>query len=60
MKVASYVKTIVAVVGAAVVAVQAAITDGSITPSEAVQVALAVLAALGVYALPNAPKESTA
>ncbi|MGH3673655.1 MAG: hypothetical protein ACRDSH_24000 [Pseudonocardiaceae bacterium] len=49
----SYAKAIVAVAAAAAVALQAALTDGSITPQEWVTIATAVLSALGVYLVPN-------
>lgn len=53
MNVPAYAKTVVAVLGAIAVSVGAAITDGVVTPAEWVAVALAVLTALGVYAVPN-------
>lgn len=54
MKISAYAKTVVATVIAVAYAVQAAITDGSITSSEWVGIALAGLTALGVWAVPNA------
>lgn len=48
----SIVKFIVAVVGAGLIALQSALTDG-ITNSEWVGIGIAVVTALGVYALPN-------
>ncbi|HEX2316150.1 MAG TPA: hypothetical protein VHJ17_20580 [Thermomonospora sp.] len=48
-----YAKSLVAVVVAVGYAVQAAITDESVTASEWIGIALAVLTALGVYAVPN-------
>ena len=56
MKVPQYAKTVVAAVVAAGTAVGAAITDSTITGAEWVTIGLAVLTALGVYAVPNAPK----
>lgn len=55
MKLGKYAKTIVAVAIAALTVVYTAVTDGAITGQEWVQVALAGLGALGVYAIPNAP-----
>jgi hypothetical protein len=52
-----YAKTLVAVVIAAVTAVQVAVTDDVITAQEWVTVALAALGALGVYAIPNRAPE---
>jgi hypothetical protein len=54
MKVPQYAKTVVAAVVAGGTAVGAAITDSTITGSEWVAIGLAVLTALGVYAVPNA------
>lgn len=60
MKVSTAAKFIVAALAAAALAVKAAVTDGTVTPAEAVEVALAVLAAVGVYVVPNAPKDENA
>lgn len=57
MKVSSYMKTIVAVVMAAGTAASVAMGDSVVTPTEMVNVALAVLGALGVYVVPNAPAD---
>lgn len=54
----TYAKAIVAVLIAGVTAAQAALTDG-ITGQEWLTVALAVLTAVGVYLVPNAPKTDT-
>ncbi|REF00284.1 hypothetical protein [Thermomonospora umbrina] len=50
-----YAKTIIATVLAAAYAVQAAITDETVTTTEWVGIVLAVLTALGVYVVPNRP-----
>ena len=52
-------KFIVAAVAAGVLALQVALSDNAITSTEAVTVALAVLGALGVYAVPNTPPDSS-
>lgn len=49
----AYAKSIVAGVIAVAYVVQAAISDGVVTSSEGVGIGLAVLTALGVYAVPN-------
>lgn len=51
-----YAKTIVAVLAAGAVALQAALTDNTVTPAEWVVIGLAALGALGVYAVPNKPE----
>jgi len=51
-----YAKTVVAVVAAALAVLTVVLDDGKITGAEWVQVALAGLGALGVYAIPNKPK----
>ena len=53
-----YAKTVVAAVIAGAVALQTAITDGQVSASEAVTIGLAVLGALGVYAIPNVPAQT--
>lgn len=53
MSVPHYAKTIVAVLGAVAAAGAAAISDGNLSSSEIVTIVLAVLTALGVYAVPN-------
>lgn len=53
MKLGSYAKTIVAGVLAAAYALQAALTDDTVTTSEWVGIVLAVLTTLGVYVVPN-------
>lgn len=50
MKVAKFV---VAAVGAGVTALTVALSDNAFTTTDGVTVALAVLAALGVYVVPN-------
>lgn len=55
MKIGSVAKTIVAIIGAVVVPVQAAITDGRITPTEVGPIVVSALVALGVYVVPNVP-----
>jgi hypothetical protein len=54
MKIGSYAKTIVAAVLAAAYTLQAALADDTVTTTEGVGIGLAVLTALGVYAVPNA------
>lgn len=53
MKVSAVAKTLVAAAAAAVSAVVAATGDDYLTATELIQVALAILAALGVYVVPN-------
>ena len=53
MRVSAVAKTIVAAVGAGVTAVTVAVGDDILTTTEAINVALAVLTALGVYVVPN-------
>jgi hypothetical protein len=55
MKFSKYAKTAVSAVAAGAVALTAALTDSSVSPGEWVTIGLAVLGALGVYAIPNAP-----
>jgi hypothetical protein len=50
-----YAKTAVAATIAGCTVLASAITDNNISPSEWVGIGLAVLGALGVYAVPNAP-----
>lgn len=50
-----YAKFIVAAVTAALVAVGAAITDGTVTGAEWIAIATAVLGAIAVYVVPNRP-----
>ncbi|TMR97519.1 hypothetical protein [Nonomuraea basaltis] len=54
MKISRYAKTIVAALFAAIVAVNGAVSDDVFTATEIVNAVLAVLTALGVYAVPNA------
>lgn len=49
-----YAKTVVATVIAVAYALQAALTDDTVTSSEWVGIGLALLTALGVWAVPNA------
>jgi uncharacterized membrane protein YpjA len=53
MKLAPYVKSIVATAGAVLVAVQVAIEDGAITSQEWVLIATGFVTAVGVYFFPN-------
>jgi len=53
MKLGAYAKTIVAVVLAAAYALQAALSDDTVTTTEWIGIGLAVLTALGVWAIPN-------
>lgn len=48
-------KFIVAALTAAALAAQTALSDGVVTPSEWVSIAIAALGALAVYLVPNAP-----
>lgn len=52
-----YLKTVVAVLTAGLLALQLALTDGGMTTEEWVAVAIAVVGALGVYAIPNRSDE---
>lgn len=54
MNVGKYAKTVVAVLFAAVVVAKSAITDDVYTSQELIETILAVLTALGVWAVPNA------
>ncbi|MEU8199309.1 hypothetical protein AB0C10_36545 [Microbispora amethystogenes] len=56
MKIGKYAKTVVAVLFAAVVVAKSAITDGTYTSQEAIETVLAVLTALGVWAVPNSER----
>lgn len=49
-----YAKFIVAAVVAGLIALQTALSDDSVTNSEWITIALAVVGALAVYAVPNA------
>lgn len=53
MKVAAYAKFIVAALLAGATALSVAVGDGGFSTTDAVTVVLAVLGALGVYAVPN-------
>ncbi|MFI6160404.1 hypothetical protein ACIA59_10690 [Micromonospora haikouensis] len=55
MKIGRYAKTIVAAAVAGGVALTVAMGDDVLTATEGITVALAVLGALGVYVVPNAP-----
>ncbi|WKU08021.1 hypothetical protein [Micromonospora sp. HUAS LYJ1] len=59
MRIARYAKTIVAAVVAGGVALTVAMGDDVLTATEGITVALAVLGALGVYVVPNAPTDQT-
>ena len=52
-----YAKFIVAGLVAGLVTLQSAITDDTITTAEWVAIGLAVLGALGVWAVPNKPQQ---
>lgn len=58
MKVSRYGKFIVAAVIAGASALTVALGDDTISATEGITVALAILGALGVYVVPNAPKDS--
>jgi hypothetical protein len=51
-----YAKAIVAVIGAGVAALQLALDDGVIVGQEWTAIVIAVVTAIGVYLVPNAPK----
>jgi len=53
--VSRYAKSIVAAAVAGLTVLAAALTDDTITTAEWVQIAVAVLGAIGVYAVPNRP-----
>ncbi|MFI0418874.1 hypothetical protein [Spongiactinospora sp. 9N601] len=53
MKIGKYWKSVLAVVGAVVVAGEAVIDDQLITPNEWVNLGIALLTAIGVWAVPN-------
>lgn len=53
MRVTAYAKTIVALIGSTVAVATPLIGDGILTTTDGVQIALAVLTALGIYAVPN-------
>jgi hypothetical protein len=55
VKIAKYWKTVVAALVAGGTIAQAALTDDTITSGEWVAIGLAVLGALGVWAVPNKP-----
>ncbi|MFF0469321.1 hypothetical protein ACFYPX_18055 [Micromonospora zamorensis] len=54
MKIGKYAKTIVAAVVAGATALTVAMGDDTLTATEGITVALAILGALGVYVVPNA------
>ncbi len=55
MLVTNYSKSILAIVAAGIAVVVAALSDGTVTPSEMVNVAIAMVTAVGVYLVPNLP-----
>lgn len=57
MKIAKYAKTIVAAIVAGATALTVAMGDDTLTATEGIAVALAILGALGVYVVPNAKDE---
>jgi hypothetical protein len=57
MKVSTYAKSIIGALAAAAIVAKAVVTDGEVTPAEGVEIVLAVLAAFGIYQVPNAPAE---
>lgn len=57
-KLRPYYKSIAAVLGAAALALQAALTDGEVTSQEWWTVGIAVLTALGVFQVENRPAPS--
>lgn len=56
---AQYLKTVVAFVAAALVALSSFLSDG-ITPAEWLQIAIAAFAGVGVYIIPNEPSTARA
>jgi hypothetical protein len=60
MRVSAVAKTIVALVGSAIAVVAPLVGDGLLTTTDGVQIAVAVLTALGVFAVPNAPQAPVA
>lgn len=50
-----YMKAVVAVLTAGLIALKPLLANGHITGSDWITVALAVLGAIGVYAIPNRP-----
>jgi len=50
-----YAKFAVAAIAAGLVALQTALTDGTVTSAEWVTIAIAVVGALGVWIVPNDP-----
>jgi hypothetical protein len=52
-----YAKTVASAVAAGAVALVAALTDNSVSPGEWVTIGLAVLGAVGVFAIPNTPAQ---
>jgi|GEM_PF-3505606 len=59
MRVSAVAKTIVAAIGAGITAATVAMGDDTISSTEAITVALAVLTALGVYVVPNRDTDKT-
>lgn len=57
-KLRPYSKSIFAAIGAAALALQAAVSDGQITTDEWWKIGIAVLMALGVYQVENKPAPS--
>lgn len=55
MKLGPYAKSVVAALLAGAYALQAAISDENVTNTEWVAIGIAVLTAVGVYAVPNRP-----
>ena len=55
MRISPYWKTVAAAVAAGAIALQAALSDNTVTGGEWVTIGLAVLGAVGVWATPNKP-----
>lgn len=55
MKISPYLKAVVAALTAGLIALQTAISHGTITGSDWVTIALAVVGAIAVYYTPNKP-----
>jgi len=51
----TYAKAVVALLTAAAIAAQTALSDGVVTASEWVSIAIAALGAIAVYTVPNTP-----
>ena len=55
MKLKPYVKSVIATLGAILIAMQVAMEDGAITSAEWIVIVTAAVTAVGVYFFPNRP-----